>query len=141
MRKNGTMHDLAKIATGLILGDIFAIIWFLASDLLPLEVWGFVLTTELAYLGLAFDIFLFIMLVHYAWHPKALEPTVTMRGLFMLIGIITTIIAVVHAARLIFGWEFVIGTWITPPWISWVAVIITAYIAYASFHLMGRKNK
>ena len=33
------------------------------------------------------------------------------------------LIAVLHLARLVYGWEAVIGGWVVPMWFSWPAVL------------------
>lgn len=43
------------------------------------------------------------------------------------------IIAIVHALRLYFGWEGVIGGWELPFWLSWAAVVVTGYLAWQGF--------
>ena len=53
-------------------------------------------------------------------------------------GVIFTSIALLHALRIVFGWKVVIGAWIVPMWVSWVALIVAAYLSYASFN-SGRR--
>ena len=48
-------------------------------------------------------------------------------------GIVFGIIAVLHAKRIVFGWEAVIGGWVVPQWISWVAVLVFGGLAYTAF--------
>jgi hypothetical protein len=54
-----------------------------------------------------------------------------------LAGTIFLIVAVAHAMRLIFKWEVVFGGWQVPMWLSAVALMIAAYLAYEGF----RKNQ
>jgi hypothetical protein len=93
----------------------------------------------MAWLAIAFDLFLFVMLVHYAWHPKALEPKSSSQSLFFLVGVVTGLVALVHLLRLAFGWTVAVGSWSMPLWLSGAALIITAYISYASFHFAVSK--
>lgn len=44
-------------------------------------------------------------------------------------------IAVLHALRIAYGWSAVIGGWAVPMWFSWLAIIATAYLAYAGLRL------
>jgi len=50
-------------------------------------------------------------------------------------GWIFGIIAVLHAARLVLGWEAVIGGFVLPLWLSGVAIIIAGYLAYQAMKL------
>lgn len=49
------------------------------------------------------------------------------------IGVVCSLIAVLHGLRILLGWEAVIGGWSVPVWISWVAVAVFAYFAYTAF--------
>ena len=50
-------------------------------------------------------------------------------------GIITSVlfavIGLIHLLRVIFGWQFVIGTWNVPTWLSIVAVVLLGFLSYA----------
>ena len=46
-------------------------------------------------------------------------------------GIIFLIIALLHALRIFYGWEAVIGGFVVPKWVSWIALVIFAYLSYA----------
>jgi hypothetical protein len=45
-------------------------------------------------------------------------------------GLIFLIVAIGHAMRLAFRWEAMIGGWIVPVWMSWVAVLLAGYLAF-----------
>lgn len=47
-----------------------------------------------------------------------------------LTGVIFLLIAVLHLLRILYGWSAVIGGWPVPLWLSWVALIIGAYLAW-----------
>ena len=49
---------------------------------------------------------------------------------------IFSLIALLHLFRLLFGWNANIGGWVVPHWLSWVALIVAGYLAYAGFRLM-----
>jgi len=132
------LREIAKFASGLVLADFMCAWWFAASGLLPMKVWGIQMTAEIAYLGMAFDLLLFALLVHYAWHPSILEPTVSKRRFFMLVGIVTAIVGLAHLARLALGVDVAIGSFQFPIWLSWVGAILTIYISYASFHFIRK---
>lgn len=52
-----------------------------------------------------------------------------------LAAAIFLIVAVAHALRLIFKWVVLIGDWQVPMWVSAVAIVITAYLAYEGFRI------
>ena len=51
----------------------------------------------------------------------------------VLAGAIFLVVAVAHALRLVFKWEVVIAGWQVPMWVSAVAFVIAAYLAYEGF--------
>ncbi len=53
----------------------------------------------------------------------------------LTVGVVFSIIAVLHVLRLLFGWEAVIGGWSTPLWVSWVAITVSGYLGYTAFKL------
>jgi hypothetical protein len=56
--------------------------------------------------------------------------------LFSLVtGAIFACIALLHLLRIFFGWEAMIGGWVVPAWLSWVALPIAAYLAYEGFRV------
>jgi len=44
------------------------------------------------------------------------------------------VVAILHALRLIYGWEGVIGNWRVPFWLSWIVVIFTLCLSWQGFH-------
>jgi hypothetical protein len=55
-------------------------------------------------------------------------------------GAIFFTIALLHAVRLLYGWEAVIGGLEVPTWVSWLALVISAYLSYAGLSL-GRRSR
>ena len=51
---------------------------------------------------------------------------------------IFAIIAVLHLARIVYGWEAMIGSWEMPMWVSWLAVFIAGGLAVKGWKLRGR---
>jgi len=49
------------------------------------------------------------------------------------VGVIFSLIAVLHFLRLVFGWEAVIGGWMLPTWLSVVALVVALVLAYKAF--------
>ncbi|MEK7519275.1 MAG: hypothetical protein AAB565_00595 [Patescibacteria group bacterium] len=56
----------------------------------------------------------------------------------LVAGIIFLLIFILHLFRLIRGWDGVIGDWVLPMWLSWVALVITGYLAYKGLKLSGK---
>lgn len=58
------------------------------------------------------------------------------RSTFLLTaGGIFSLVAVLHALKLLLGWDAVIGGWDVPRWLSWVALVLSGYLAYSAFNL------
>ena len=54
----------------------------------------------------------------------------SLKNYFLLTGLIFMIIAILHLARIILGWEAAIAGWSMPMWVSWLAVVIAGFLAY-----------
>ncbi len=52
-----------------------------------------------------------------------------------VVGAIFSVIAVLHLLRAVLGWSAVIGTFSVPMWLSWVAAVAAAFLAYSAFKL------
>jgi uncharacterized membrane protein len=52
------------------------------------------------------------------------------RTYLLVAGIIFSLVAILHALRLLRGWHVVIGDLSVPVWISWIGLAIAAYLAY-----------
>ena len=48
-------------------------------------------------------------------------------------GVVFSLIAVLHALRLLLGWEAMIGGWLVPMWLSWLALAVAWYLAFTAF--------
>ena len=46
-------------------------------------------------------------------------------------SIIFAIVALAHLARIVFGWDAVIGGWDVPMWVSWLAVVVAGLLSWA----------
>lgn len=53
----------------------------------------------------------------------------------LISGIIFLIVAVVHALRLVYGWQVIIGDWAMPTSISIIGLVVAGYLAFAAFRL------
>lgn len=50
-------------------------------------------------------------------------------------GVIFLLIALLHLLRIVLGWSAVIAGWMIPVWVSWVALVVSAYLSYTAFRL------
>jgi hypothetical protein len=55
------------------------------------------------------------------------------RTYFLLTAILFSIICLVQLSRITFGWEVIVGGWSVPMWLSWLAVVVTAVLAFFGF--------
>jgi len=136
--KKHTLHEVAKLLSGLVLGDFFAQWWFAAHSLLPVTFFGIAWTEELAIPGIILDLALFLLLVHYGWNIGKI-PTLREHFYLKTVGIIFGLVALLHLIR-IFSADInlvVIG-WVIPTWFSWVGLIIAGYLSYISFRFINR---
>jgi len=53
----------------------------------------------------------------------------------LIAGLIFLVIAVLHLLRIVFGWSAVIGGWVVPQWVSWLAFLVAGYLAYEGLRL------
>jgi hypothetical protein len=49
-----------------------------------------------------------------------------------------SLIALLHAIRLLFGWHVMVENVVVPVWVSWIGLAIAGYLAYQGFRL-GRR--
>ena len=54
---------------------------------------------------------------------------------FFVSGIIYSAVAVLHALRLVYRWEAIIGGWAMPMSISVIALVVAGFLAYSAFGL------
>jgi hypothetical protein len=59
---------------------------------------------------------------------------------FLATALLFSIICLVQLARIVLGWEAVIGGWSVPMWVSWIAVIVTAALASFGYALRSMEN-
>ena len=135
------LQEIGKFTAGLVAADLLTGLLFLGAGALPQSILGVWITPQAAWFWVAFDVFVLLVLVHYSWNPKLLEPGASSKSLFFVIGVIMGAVAVVHFWRLVFGWSIVVDGWSVPLWISDVGVIVAGYISYASFHFAAKRGK
>lgn len=59
----------------------------------------------------------------------------TQRVFSLITATLFSLIALLHALRLLRGWQVTIGDMMVPLWVSWVGLIIAGYLAYEGFRL------
>lgn len=138
--KHKNLHEFAKFASGLVLGDFLCGVWFCTSGLLPLTFWGMRFTQGTVAPWLVFDALLFIYLVHYGWYAPRRPRTSAEKKFHVAAGVVFSLVALLHLSRLFFGWSFVIGSWAVPYWLNALGTVITAFFAYAAFRLARREK-
>ena len=55
------------------------------------------------------------------------------KSYFLVTATVFSVISILHLFRIVLGWEAVVGSWSIPMWLSWVAMIVTAVLAYYGF--------
>ena len=55
------------------------------------------------------------------------------RNYFFATAIVFSVVGLLHLLRIVFGWDAVIGGWTVPMWLSGVAMVVTAVLAYYGF--------
>ena len=64
----------------------------------------------------------------------------TQKTYSIVMGVFFSLIALLHIGRVAFGWHVTVGNAVVPMWVSWIAIVVGAYLAYQSFKL-GRSKK
>ena len=59
----------------------------------------------------------------------------TQKNFSIITGVVFLLIAGLHAARLVFGWEAIIGEWVVPFWASGILFVVALYFAYTALRL------
>jgi uncharacterized protein YacL len=57
----------------------------------------------------------------------------TRKSYFLVTAIVFSVVGLLHLLRILLGWEAVLGGLSIPMWVSWVAMILTAVLAYYGF--------
>ncbi len=137
--KRAWLHEAAKFGAGLVAADFFMFWWLSSQNFLPASFLGITITPGMVGPGMFVDVFLLLILIHYGWHVGKM-PRIKERMYFIAAGVIFATISLVHFTRIITGSDFSILGWDAPVFLSWVGVIVSSYLAYASFHLSGRRK-
>lgn len=137
--KKQTLHELAKLGAGLVLGDFLAVLWLISQGLFPVSFYGAQFDLSSAAPIIIFDIALFIILVHYGWHLGS-TPRLRTRSYFIVVGVILGIVALAHLVRVFAGVDVAILGWSVPLWLSYIGTLVAAYLSYMSFYLALRSS-
>jgi hypothetical protein len=65
----------------------------------------------------------------------------TQRTFSFVAAVLFSLIALLHSAHLLRGWQVTIEGAVGPTWISWIGLAIAAYLAYEEFRLAKPKTK
>ena len=65
----------------------------------------------------------------------------TQRSFLLITSILFFLIALLHAVRLLRGWQVTVEGTGVPIWISWIGLVIAAYLAYQGFRFARTKAK
>ena len=60
------------------------------------------------------------------------------RGYASASGIVFAVVAILHLIGVIVGWEFRVGGWDAPSWVSLVALAVAGYLSYQGLRTAGR---
>lgn len=142
MLKNShkTLQELSKVGIGLVVGDLLAL-WYLYANNITTATFLGVSVTSLPVLPIVlFDLALIALLAHYAWRIDFPVKSPTMKVLLILVGVVFGLVAIAHFLRIVLTASVSVGSVIVPLWVSWIGVIVTAYLSYSSFHFALRKK-
>ena len=138
--RHHTLHEVAKFGAGLVLGDFLALWWVSAYNLLPFNFIGINITQGTVPGAMVFDAALFIILIHYGWGIGKM-PVVREKAYLKVVGAVFGIVGIIHLARVLTEGNLTVWSWSAPVWLSWFGVVITLYLSYMSFRLVGRVGK
>ena len=122
------MHELAKFASGLVAGDFIANAWIAYMGYYPIIFMGWTFTEDIVLPTLVFDAALFLILVHYGWNIGKM-PALRERTYLMVTGVVFTVVAAAHLARVFFNLDLSIMDWQVPLWLSWIGTAVVSYLA------------
>jgi hypothetical protein len=65
----------------------------------------------------------------------------TQRVFSLITATLFSLIALLHALRLLRGWQVTIGDIVVPVWVSWIGLAIAGYLTYQGFKLSRARMK
>lgn len=138
---NHTLREFSKLLTGVVLADAIAIVWMSSVNMLPFAFLGTHITNDTVIPVVIFDAVLALILSHYGWGIALPVRTIRERTMLRIIGTLFAIVALLHWARIALGLSIHIGDILVPVWLSWIAVLVTTYLSYLSFHFSLSRRK
>jgi hypothetical protein len=135
--KRQWLHDLAKIAAGLVAADFIVLWWLSTLPVLPRAFLGLGLSSEMLVPAMIVDIFVLLILIHYAWNIGQI-PHMKERMYLVFAGAIFTVVTLAHLSRVLFTGDLSIWGWDVPIFLSWIGVAVAGYLAYTSFYFAGK---
>jgi anti-sigma B factor antagonist len=76
-----------------------------------------------------------------AWGNLLGKVEMTQRTFSLVTGVLFFLIALLHAVRLLRGWQVTIEGAVVPIWISWIGLAIASFLAYQGFLLSKTPTK
>jgi len=64
--------------------------------------------------------------------------TLSQETFLLVAGVIFLLVSIMHVLRLAFKWHVTLDGWTLPKWVSWIAIFISGFLAYAGLRLSGR---
>ncbi|HEY4519657.1 MAG TPA: hypothetical protein VJH33_01305 [Candidatus Paceibacterota bacterium] len=56
---------------------------------------------------------------------------------FLVSAVIFGLVALVHLARVFWGWDASIGGWYVPTWASWLAILVGGFMSWHAWQFRG----
>jgi len=56
-------------------------------------------------------------------------------------GAIFALVALLHLMRIFVGWSVLIGSWMVPMWVSWIAFVVAGVLSYFGLSLAARTSR
>lgn len=136
-----TLREIAKVGVGLVIADLISVLWFSGAGFFPLTILGITWTASAVVPVLIFDFALILLLAHYGWSMKLPIESPSEKKLLFIVGVLFLIVAAIHLLRIALNLDLMLGDASVPMWVSWLGVLIPAYLSYCSFHFAGRRKK
>jgi hypothetical protein len=137
--KKSTLREISKFAAGLIFGDMLWGLWLYFDGYLPMKFFGIYFNNQTVLAWIMFDIILFIFLINFAWHMGDRIRTKKEKKFHFAIGILFTLVALIHLSRILFSFDFTLGSWNVPYWLNGLGALVTGFFAYISFKLSSEE--
>ena len=58
-----------------------------------------------------------------------------------LVGVIFSIVGLMHLLRLLTGFTLALGQWVVPEWVSVIGIVLPWYLAYNAFTFAKKRKK